>query len=85
MLELPLSELVDATYRLLTIWACQDQAQREQLDRIEKHFRDLESEYETGVPVLPGWASIGNVASQYGLDEDPFATPPPDVPPQESD
>lgn len=70
---------MDVTYRLLTLWACQDQAQREQVERIDKHFRDLESEYETGVPVLPGWASIGNVASQYGLDDDPFATPP-DVP-----
>jgi hypothetical protein len=37
----------------------------------------METEYETGVPVLPGWASIGNVASQYGIDDaDPLAPPP---------
>jgi hypothetical protein len=47
-----------------------------QVESINKHFRDREIEYETGEPVLPGWASIGNVAAQYGMDDaDPFATP----------
>lgn len=55
-----------------------DQAEKEQLERVEKHFRDLEEEYETGIPVLPGWASIGDVASRYGNDDgaDPFSTSP---------
>lgn len=67
---------MDASYRLLTIWACMDEEQKDQIDRIEKHFRDREEEYETGVPVLPGWASIGDVASRYGTDDgaDPFST-----------
>lgn len=51
-----------------------DESQRAQVEGVEKFFRDMESEYETGVPVLPGWASVGNVAAQYGLDDDPFAT-----------
>jgi hypothetical protein len=78
LLGLPLRDLVDATYRLMTIWACQDEAQRAQIDRIDKHFRDREEEYETGIPVLPGWASIGDVASRYGVDDgaDPFSTSP---------
>lgn len=34
----------------------------------------METEYETGAPVLPGWASVGNVAAQYNInDADPFA------------
>lgn len=64
---------MDATYRLFTIWSTQTQQQLEQTERIDKHFRDMEQEYETGIPVLPGWASIGNAAAQYGGD-DPFAT-----------
>jgi hypothetical protein len=69
--------LVDAAYCLFIAWACQTQEQKEQTDRINKYFRDMETEYETGVPVLPGWASIGNVASQYGIDDaDPLAPPP---------
>lgn len=46
------------------------------MERIDKYFRDLETEYETGIPVLPGWAAIGDVASQYGVDDgaDPFST-----------
>lgn len=48
-----------------------------QVEAINKHFRDREIEYETGEPVLPGWASIGNVAAQYGADDsDPFAAAP---------
>jgi hypothetical protein len=79
LLGLPLRDLVDAAYRLFTIWCCQTHQEKEQLDRIDKHFRDAETEWETGVPVLPGWAALGNVAAQYGLDDaDPFATPPED-------
>lgn len=47
----------------------------DQVEKIKTHFRNLEAEYETGVPVLPGWASVGNVAARYGPDDsDPFAT-----------
>jgi hypothetical protein len=73
-LDLPLRDLVDVAYRLLLLWACQDQAAQRQAEAIHKHFRDLETEYETGMPVLPGWAALGNVAANYGLDDaDPFA------------
>jgi hypothetical protein len=84
--ELPLRDLVDAAFRLMNLWACQDQAQRDQMERIDKYFRDRETEYETGIPVLPGWASIGDVAARYGVDDgaDPFDTPV-DIPEPEDD
>lgn len=49
----------------------------EQVQKINKHFRDLEAEYETGEPVLPDWAALGDVAAQYGTGDgaDPFAVP----------
>lgn len=73
LLGLPLRDLVDASYRLMTIWACLDEDQQKQIERINTHFRDMETEYETGEQILPGWASIGNVAAQYGNDgADPF-------------
>lgn len=71
LLGLPLRDLVDATYRLMTIWACQDQAQQNQVEKINAHFRDLETEYETGEPVLPSWASVGDVAARYGDGSSP--------------
>lgn len=75
-LDLPLSDFVDAVFRLFVLWASLDEASQAQYERIIKHFRDFETEYETGELVLPGWASLGNVASQYGSDgADPFASP----------
>jgi hypothetical protein len=54
-----------------------DQFQLQQMETISKHFRDMETQYETGELVLPGWASQGDVASQYGIRDgaDPFASP----------
>lgn len=46
----------------------------ERVNYVFGHFRDKETEYETGEPVLPSWASVGNVAAQYQADgADPFA------------
>lgn len=60
---------MDAAYHLLITWACQDQGVHKQAEAINAHFRDRETEFETGVPVLPGWAAIGDVASRYGVDD----------------
>lgn len=68
MLDLPVRDLVDATHRLMVLWYCQDEELVKQTEKIERYYRDRESEYETGELVLPGWASLGNVADQYGSD-----------------
>jgi hypothetical protein len=81
LLDLPLRDLVDAAFALLIEWSSHPPKEIERLDAIFRYFRDKETEYETGEPVLPGWASIGNVAAHFGDDgADPFAsdpTPPP--------
>lgn len=64
--------MTDAAYRLMILWHCQDEEQLKTVERVESYFRDREIEYETGELVLPGWASIGNAAAQYG-DESPFS------------
>ncbi len=77
MLDLPLRDLVDVAFRLFVLFASQDPAHEDVYSQITRHFRDKETEYETGELVLPGWAGIGNVASQFGLDDsDPFASAP---------
>ncbi len=78
-----LRDLVDVTYRLFAEWYTQDEFHMSQMDTIARHFRDLETQYETGELVLPGWASIGNAAAQYGKDDgaDPFASPTDPEPP----
>lgn len=78
LLDMTVRDLVDSAFRLLVDWSCMGHAQMKQYEAINKHFRDAEIEYETGVPVLPGWAALGNVAAQYGMDDDPFATLPAD-------
>lgn len=48
----------------------------ERLNSVHQYFRNKETEYETGEPVLPTWASIGDVASRYGTDgASPFDAP----------
>ena len=56
----------------MVLWYSQDEMQTAETKRVEKFFLDRETEYETGELVLPGWASVGNVASQFGDDESPF-------------
>ena len=50
----------------MSLWACLGQEQQDQVEKINAYFRNAETEYETGEMVLPGWASIGNAAAQYG-------------------
>lgn len=70
-------DLVDVTFRLMVKWLSQTPHEMDRLQQIFRYFHDREVEYETGIPVLPGWASIGNAAAQYGNDDlDPFAPPP---------
>lgn len=71
-------DLLDVAYSLFTEWSCLHQSQVEQIESINRYFRDRETEYETGELVLPGWASVGNAAAQYGPADaaDPFATAP---------
>lgn len=77
-MSLPLRDLVDVGFRLFALWYTMDGFQSKQMDIINKHFRDLETQYETGELVLPGWATIGDAAARYGTSDgsDPFATPP---------
>lgn len=75
-------DMVDAAFRLLVIWSSQTQHEMDRLNAVFGYFRDRETEYETGEPVLPSWASIGNVVAHYGADDsDPFATAPEQLPP----
>jgi hypothetical protein len=72
-----LRDLVDATFRLLAEWSAMTPHETERLNGLFGYFRDREIEYETGEPVLPGWAAIGDVAARYGSDgADPFAASP---------
>lgn len=64
LLDLPLRDLVDVGFRLMTIWYSQDAAQIEQVEKVIKFFRDRETEFETGELVLPGWAAIGDAAAR---------------------
>lgn len=72
MLDLPLRDMTDAAYRLMVLWFSQEEDQIKQAERVEKHFRDRETEFETGIPVLPGWAGIGDVQARYGDGASPF-------------
>lgn len=53
----------------MVLWFCQDKEIVEQTERIERYYRDKETEYETGELVLPAWAGLGNVAALYGDDD----------------
>jgi hypothetical protein len=77
LLDLSVRDMMYAGFRLFIDWACMTQEQKAQVDSIHRYFRDRETEYETGELVLPGWAQVGNVAAQYGLNDgaDPFASP----------
>jgi len=81
--DTPSNDLVDITFSLFAEWSCMEHAQVKQMESINRYFRDKETEAETGIPVLPGWASIGNVAAQYGdVPDDPLAAEiPEDWPP----
>lgn len=74
--DIPAVDVVDIGFSLFTKWSTMTPQELERLNRVFGYFRDRETEYETGELVLPGWASIGNVAAQYGDDgASPFASP----------
>jgi hypothetical protein len=76
LLGLPIRDLVDTAFRLFVEWHSMTEQQMDRYNNILRYFRDRETEFETGEIVLPSWASIGNVAANYGADvADPFAAP----------
>lgn len=74
LLSLTLRELTDVGFRLYADWLAMDAHQMKAYETLRDYFHDKEREFETGELVLPDWASVGNVAAQYGDDgADPFA------------
>lgn len=80
LLTLPIRDLVDAAFRLMIKWATARQDPHDRTDYITTYFRDRETEWETGMPVLPGWAALGDVSSQFGVNDgaSPFDSAPPE-------
>jgi hypothetical protein len=70
LLNLDTRDLVDAAFRLLIVWGTARNTPGDHTDHYSTFFRDKETEWETGMPVLPGWAALGDVSSQFGVPDD---------------
>lgn len=75
LLDLSVRDMAYVGFRLFSDWSCMSEAEKNQMDNINRYFRDREQEYETGELVLPGWAAVGDAASRYGAPSDDGADP----------